>query len=109
MKATHTLKATTKGWSQVKPKTQKEKRNMLKKYGKMCFLRPDDMKYPICDKTNGKIDCRGIRSAIFWAQTNHIKSKKRNTKPKYSYSKTMKKGINIGKRMSCKLQNRTLK
>ena len=108
MKGKYTKKATTRGWSQVKPKTMKERIMMRDKYGKKCFLRPDDMKYPICDKYDGKIDCRGIRSAIFWAQTNHIKSKKKNSKSKYSYVKTMKKGISIGKKSSCKLQNRKI-
>ena len=57
---------------------------MLKKYGKRCFLLPNELKYPICNKYTGKIECIGLSAA----QSRAALSIYRKLKPKtYSYKK----------------------
>ena len=114
MKAKYTLKNTTKGWKYVKPETKDERKHMMNKYGERCFLVPKELKYPICDKNDGIYDCRGLRTALFWAQTHHIKTQK-NTKKVFEkktkmgkYSGIFNKGVKLGKRIGCVLQNRKL-
>ena len=55
-----------------------------KRYGSRCFLRPKDKKYPIC--TDGKIDCKGVRAAMYYLRFN--KNRTRNLMKK---AKTLKK------------------
>jgi len=48
-------------------------RNSYKKrYGTRCFLRPRDKAYPIC--TKGRVDCKGIRTALYYSRLNKEKS-----------------------------------
>tara|TARA_Y100000389_G_scaffold64649_2_gene60720 strand:+ start:3093 stop:3500 length:408 start_codon:yes stop_codon:yes gene_type:complete len=135
MKAKYSDKATISGWKFAKPHTPAERKEMLDKYGKRCYLLPEEMKYPVCDKNDGEYDCRGIRSSIFWAQTHHKLSQKKKrlekrfgktlkktslkkTSLKRTKSKTLKrklshkdifnKGVKLGKNLGCSLQNRTI-
>ena len=42
------------------------RKSYKKKYGSRCFLKPRTQKYPICK--NGKIDCKGLRAAAYYAR-----------------------------------------
>jgi len=54
-------------------------RNSYKKrYGSRCFLRPRDKAYPIC--TNGVVDCKGIRAALYYTRLNKNKKLMRKAK-----------------------------
>lgn len=57
-----------KGWIAPIYRTSYKKR-----YGSRCFLKPRSQKYPICK--NGKISCRGLRAASYYARL----AKNRNT------------------------------
>jgi hypothetical protein len=92
------------GWSKDKPHSLLERKNLLKK-NKNCFLKPDDMKYPVCDK-NANFDCRGIIAAKFWANTSEIKHSKKDKKTRkkrpYSFKKISIDATNLGKKLGCK-------
>lgn len=51
----------TRGWKRMSPGVT-ERRKMLAKCGRKCFLGPK-MSFPICDRGTCKIDRRGIQSA----------------------------------------------
>ena len=61
-------------------------RKSYKKYGTKCFLDLEKLKYPIC--TRGKINCRGIRAAAYYARLQ--KNKKIINKTKKLYKKYCK-------------------
>jgi hypothetical protein len=42
------------------------RKSYKKKYGPDCFLKPKTQKYPICK--NGKISCKGLRAAAYYAR-----------------------------------------
>ncbi len=42
-----------------------------KKYGAHCYVDPKRLKYPIC--TRGKIDCRALNAAGYYARLNKSK------------------------------------
>ena len=46
----HKDKRRAAGWKYDKPHTEEERKGLLKKHGKDCFLRPEELKYPICNK-----------------------------------------------------------
>jgi hypothetical protein len=55
------------GWAIASPKKGKERNQLMDKCGKVCFLRPEVKKYPICaalrEGKGCKIDCRGVLAA----------------------------------------------
>lgn len=59
----------TRGWDAAAPQKGKERKELAAKCGaKVCFLRPDDLGFPICPalRTTGgecAVDCRGIQTA----------------------------------------------
>uniref|UniRef100_A0A6C0IVQ0 Uncharacterized protein n=1 Tax=viral metagenome TaxID=1070528 RepID=A0A6C0IVQ0_9ZZZZ len=57
------VKKRTKLWENRKPKSMKDRQNLVKKCGKRCFLITKKLKYPVCPKNNCNIDCDGVRSA----------------------------------------------
>lgn len=57
------VKKRTKLWENRKPKSIKDRQNLIKKCGQKCFLVNENLKYPVCSKNNCKIDCDGVRSA----------------------------------------------
>ena len=73
----------------VKPHTSKSRKRTQKKYGNRCFLKPKQLKYPICNKFTGKIECKGLNAANFYLNMNIARSKK--TKKIKSYLKIQKK------------------
>ena len=55
-------KSPTRGWKKASPKLGSQRRAMLKKCGKKCFLSLSNLKFPIC-RSNCTQDCRGIAAA----------------------------------------------
>ena len=106
--ATFKDKNVAAGWSEVKPHTKEERVHVLNKHGKKCFLRPGEMKYPVCD-LNGTFDCRGIIAAKFWADTAEANHKKRpqrkltRKKRPYSFRKVSKTAKRLGKKLGCRV------
>ncbi len=87
-------------WRDMKPHTRRQRKNMLEKYGARCFLLPKELKYPICNKYNGKIECVGLSAA----QSRAALSIYRKLKPKtYSYKKIMKTAKQLRKTRGCML------
>ena len=91
------------GWSKNKPHSRDERIASMKKHGKKCFLRPEELKYPVCDK-NGDYDCKGIIVMKFWADTAETKAMKSKTRRKrpYSFKKVSKKAKHLGYVLGCK-------
>ena len=95
-------KRTTKKlrWRDMKPHTRRERKNMLRKYGSRCFLLPKELKYPICNKFTGNIECVGLSAA----QSRAALSIYRKLKPKtYSYKKIRKTAKQLRKKRGCLL------
>lgn len=90
-----------RGWGDVKPHSHEERISSMKNHGDKCFLKPDKMKYPVCDK-NGEYDCRGIIAAKFWADTNETRARKNKIKRKYSFKNISKKAMILGSKLGCK-------
>ena len=85
-------------WRDIKPYTRRQRKNMLKKYGRRCFLLPEELKYPVCNKYTGKMECIGLAAA----QNRAALSVNRKLKPKtYSYRKIMNKAKRLRKRYRC--------
>ena len=94
-----TVKKTTKPkfWRDMKP-SKKGRKTYKKKYGSRCFLLPSQLKYPICDKKTGKMNCKGLLSANYRAAL----SIRRKLKPKtYSYRKITQKARKLAKKHKC--------
>ena len=92
-------KKTTKPkfWRDMKP-SKKGRKTYKKKYGSRCFLLPSQLKYPVCDKKTGKMNCKGLLAANYRAAL----SIRRKLKPKtYSYRKITKKAKKLAKKNKC--------
>jgi hypothetical protein len=59
-------------WSRDKPAKGQPSKNLLSKCGERCFLKPDTLQYPICQKVKSSnqctVDCRALLSAKKKAQ-----------------------------------------
>lgn len=71
---------TTKTWKQIKPQSRKARLRILKKYGQGCFLDPHGLKYPICNKYNGKKECLGHYAAQYYLRIHSGKLKRKRNK-----------------------------
>ena len=86
-----------KFWRDMKP-SKKGRKTYKKKYGSRCFLLPSQLKYPVCDKKTGKMNCKGLLAAHYRASL----SIRRKLKPKtYSYRKITKKAKKLAKKNKC--------
>ena len=47
------------------------RKSYRKKYGANCYVDPKRLKYPIC--TRGKIDCKALNAAEYYARLNKSK------------------------------------
>lgn len=59
----------------MKKETKEEKKiktrkRIKKKYGAKCFLEPKRYKYPICNKHNGKVNCKCLNNADYYLNIN---------------------------------------
>ena len=84
-----------KKWKNIKPHTLKSRQKMRKNYGLTCFLEPKTLKYPVCNKYNGKKECMGHYAAQYYLNINIGKLKK---KKKKQYLKKSKKYIELLKK-----------
>ena len=90
-------KKSPKFWRDMKP-SKKGRKTYKKKYGSRCFLLPSQLKYPVCDKKTGKMNCKGLLAAHYRASL----SIRRKLKPKtYSYRKIAKKAKKLAKKNKC--------
>jgi len=81
----------------MKP-SKKGRKTYKKKYGSRCFLLPSQLKYPVCDKKTGKMNCKGLLAANYRAAL----SIRRKLKPKtYSYRKITQKARKLAKKHKC--------
>ena len=95
----------TKFWRDMKP-SKKGRKTYKKKYGSRCFLLPRQLKYPICDKKTGKMNCKGLLAAHYRASL----SIRRKLKPKtYSYRKINKNAKKLAKKIKCNWTKRKSK
>jgi len=78
----------TESWESKKPKTKKEREEVLRKYGKSCFLIPDKLKFPICNKSDGAYNCKGLKAASSRAG-------------QWGYKKVLEKSKKITKKLDC--------
>lgn len=67
---TKTRKNKKKLWKNIKAHSSKSRKNMKNKYGSKCFLDSKRMKYPICNKFNGKQECMGLHAADYYLNIN---------------------------------------
>ena len=96
-------------WKNIKPHSNKSRKNMKTKYGSKCFLEPKTLKYPICNKFNGKQECMGLYAADYYLNLNIGKlNKKINSNKKNVYTKKLKK-YNKLKSKSDRLKKRLCK
>jgi hypothetical protein len=68
-------------WGQKKPQKKGERTDTFKKCGESCFLKPDTLSFPICNKTPPcTYNCRGIKAASSragqWKYTDVLKTSK---------------------------------
>jgi hypothetical protein len=54
------------------------RKSYRKRYGSKCFLEPKRLKYPIC--TRGKINCKALNAAQYYAIMNNKKKLTRKIK-----------------------------
>jgi len=59
----HNKKNTTVLWRNSKPQTRKQRRQMMSRCGKKCFLGPK-LSFPICSKNTCKRNPSGIMAAF---------------------------------------------
>ena len=88
-----------KTWKNIKPRGIKSRKRLKTKYGSQCFLDSKSLKYPICNKYTGKVECIGLSSANYYLKIHLSKAKKlKNRKSrktlkslKYKFGKLYKK------------------
>ena len=90
-------KLKTLKWKDIKPHTSKERKTMKRKYKSKCFLEPKTMKYPICNKYTGKVDCKGIYAAQYYTNIHNA----RKLKPRMKYLGLAKKIESLKKKNKC--------
>ena len=92
-------------WRDIKP-SKNGRKTYKKRYGSKCFLLPSQLKYPICNKRTGEVNCKGLLAAHYRAAL----SIRRGLKPKtYSYRKITKKAKKLGKKYRCNWTKRKSK
>ena len=97
MRKTRGTEENEKYWHEMKPMPSDIK-DYKKKYGSGCFLLPRENKYPICNKTTGRIECKGLRASNYRAML----SVYRGLKPKtYSYRGIANKARSMARRKKC--------
>ena len=58
--------------------SKKGRKTYKKKFGARCFLYPKELKYPICHKKTGRVECKGLLAA----HNRAMLSVRRKLKPK---------------------------
>jgi len=84
-------------WGQKKPITKWERRLVLEKGGPQCFLIPEALKFPVCNKDDFCLNCHGLLTAYRRAR-------------QYKYPKEVwMKAIELAKQAGCDWVKRTEK
>lgn len=52
-----------RGWKEAAPKGPTQRREMMARCGKSCFLEPKTLGFPVCAKGTCAVDCRGVVAA----------------------------------------------
>lgn len=81
------------GWSNISPKTRKQRKKMHKRCGDSCFL-GDNLSFPVCKKNTCNINDKGLWAAFIRA------------KQWGNHKKTRKKYVNIANKSRKMLRNR---
>jgi hypothetical protein len=93
-------------WKDKKPHTKKERKDVMEKCGKDCFLIPSRNKFPICNKITDKnsecsYNCKGLKAASSrageWGYKTVLKTSKRLTKELDCYKGKSKKNETVKK------------
>ncbi len=91
-----------KSWKNIKPHSVKSRKRVMQKYGSSCFLEPKRLKYPLCNKYNGKKECVGYRAAQYYLNINlgkqNKKGNQKNKKKTNTYKKLLKKANRFTKK-----------
>lgn len=84
-------------WGKLKPVTKWERRQVLEKGGPQCFLIPEALKFPVCNKTDYCLNCQGLLTAYRRAR-------------QYKYPPEIwMKAIKLAQEAGCDWVKRTLK
>lgn len=90
-------KAIPYNWGKLKPVTKWERREVLKKGGPQCFLIPEKLKFPVCNKTDACLNCHGLLTAYRRAR-------------QYKYPEEVwMKAIKLAKEAGCDWVEKTIK
>ncbi|MEM4976165.1 MAG: hypothetical protein QXT64_02450 [Desulfurococcaceae archaeon] len=88
-------------WDLVKPKLPSQRWEVKEKYGDKCFLRPDDLGFPICN-VHGQLDCDGLRAAYVRARALVTASKKVGREDiAREYERIAERALSIAKEVGC--------
>jgi len=88
-------------WEELKPKTKSQRREIYQKYGAKCFLRPENLGFPVCN-IRGEIDCDGLRAAYVRARS-LVTAALRANKPELAkeYEQIALKAVQLAKQYGC--------
>ena len=77
-------------WGLKKPDKVGQKRRVMKDCGRTCFLAPDELKFPVCNKDTPpcEYNCRGIKAAAARAG-------------QWKYSEVLASARTLGKSLGC--------
>lgn len=94
------------GWGKLAPNT-KQRRKLLKKCGKKCFLGPD-LSFPICPKKSCKVNKKGlyaayIRSSQWGKKPSSYKGKSRPRRKQSVYNRISRKAKKLLRKMGIKV------
>lgn len=96
--ATYLKSKTASGWHADAPLKKGDRKQVANNCGaEKCFLRPENLGYPICKKCDSdgctcQVDCRGLRAAYYYAK-------------KYKSEKIANAAINIARKVGCEWNN----
>lgn len=75
----------SKGWRELSPRLTSQRRQLLATCGPHCFLDPEHLKFPICDKSmDCQIHCAGLDAASVRAGQFKYKQVLRKSKKMYN-------------------------
>ena len=101
----------SKGWKSLSPSLRSERKKLLEKCGKKCFLMPGKLKFPICSKKmDCKVNCGGIDSASVRAGEYKYKNVLKKAKSLYKrHCKSTRKSTRKTKKSTRKSTRKTKK
>jgi hypothetical protein len=88
-------------WRDVAPLSDGERQEVLEKYGEYCFLDPERLKFPICNKDTGCISCKGLKAAHYRADQLYNRFKTRNRERAKYYKDIAEKAVFLAEFFDC--------